>query len=226
MNTTDTISNVTPSYAKDTTPSECILEGWMISLKRGCGFFLYSKWGCATPKVGDTLTMYTVNYSTVRGVDINGNMVFYKSDETLEKEHQDYKKDYEAKKLADFEKGKDQLDKNFDALPDFFQKRILGFREKNPKFRVDYESYEMFCCKEAMKIVTAIPDLTASLMTKFKDLSFEAQLAAIPTLSDGHSGNTFNCACALALAYVLDPSKVLKVHGALTPLVGSVEYGE
>ena len=219
------ICSIKPSYKKDTDPSECILEGWSISLKSGTGFFLDAKWG-HTPHIDDKVELFTVQGSTIRGVNLNNNLVFYKSDETLEEERQAWLKANDERKQLAFEKEKANMDADFEALPYMFQKRILGFRANNPNFRVDFEGYELFCCKEAMKIVTAIPNLDAELLKKFKDLDYETQRAAIPTLDDGHSGNTFGCACTLALAYATDPSYVTRVHGALSPLVGSKEYGD
>lgn len=54
-------------------------------------------------------------------------------------------------------------------------------------------------------------------------LSYEEQREVVPNLNDGHSGNTFGCACALAFAYLDCPENVPKMHGALSPLVGSDE---
>lgn len=44
-------------------------------------------------------------------------------------------------------------------------------------------------------------------------------------ISEGHSGNTFGMACRLAYLYLTEPENVIKLHGALAPLVGSKEYG-
>lgn len=45
-------------------------------------------------------------------------------------------------------------------------------------------------------------------------------------LSDGHSGNTAGMALSLARLYIESPEYVSKMHGALSTLVGSEEYGD
>ena len=46
------------------------------------------------------------------------------------------------------------------------------------------------------------------------------------SLSNDHSGNTFGAACSLAYHYLENEGNVIKVHGALAPLVGSKRYNE
>ena len=63
-------------------------------------------------------------------------------------------------------------------------------------------------------------------ITKFHALNYEGQLEMVPTLSDGHSGNTFGFACMLARLQIEYPDKVYEVHGSLSPLVGSKDFGD
>lgn len=44
------------------------------------------------------------------------------------------------------------MDVDYENLPDAFKKRIDRFRANNPDFRFEFESYELFCCMEAVKI--------------------------------------------------------------------------
>jgi hypothetical protein len=60
----------------------------------------------------------------------------------------------------------------------------------------------------------------------FHGLDWEEQLKAVPTLSDGHSGNTFGCACMLARLQLECPERVYELHGSLSPLVGSKDFGD
>lgn len=80
----------------------------------------------------------------------------------------------------------------------------------------------MFTCLEAVKIAKACK--TADGIAKFKKMGWEAQ-KKMANISDGHSGNTFGCACYLATLYIQSPEYVEKMHGALTPLVGCEAYG-
>jgi hypothetical protein len=113
------------------------------------------------------------------------------------------------------------MDADYDALPDDFKQRIDRFRKNNPDFRVDYEAYEMFCCMEAIKIANACK--TVENVDKFYK-SGNSKL--VPDLSDGHSGNTFGCACLLAKLHLESPELVHQAYGAMSPLVGSKDYGD
>jgi len=118
-------------------------------------------------------------------------------------------------------KQKDSLDADYESLPQIFKNRIYQFRTLNPEFRVKYESYEMFCCKEAVKISAAFS--TSEEIDSFAKLSHEEQIKSVQ-LGDGHSGNTFAFACFLAKTYIDSPNYITKINGALAPLVGSEEY--
>lgn len=177
------------------------------------------------PKKGDEITVHTKGgaFGTIRGIDINGIPVFWKTDEELEAARQKWLTDNENKKQQDFIDNKEKLDSEYDALPDFFKQRIDKFRANNARFRIDYESYELFCCTQAVLIADAckIPEAVQD----FKGLEWSKQMELVPGLSDGHSGNTFGCAVSLAYHYLSNPENVVKVSGALSPLVGSSEYG-
>ena len=115
------------------------------------------------------------------------------------------------------------MDSDYDGLPIIFRLRIDKFRNANPRFRVDYECYELFCCMEAVNIAKAVK--TKEALDDFCKLAYEQQKEIVPDLSDGHSGNTFGMACRLAYWYLNNPDNILKEHGALTPLVGCDAYG-
>jgi len=81
----------------------------------------------------------------------------------------------------------------------------------------------MFVCTEAMKIAEALSENATSIRI-FAGLSYAKQIRQVK-LSDDHSGNTFGMAVQLAWLYSTDPENVVKLYGALAPLVGSEEYG-
>jgi len=198
-------------------------NGWFsISLENSTGFGLEEKHGFE-PKVGDLVTLHTVRGSTVRGVDINGSSVFYKTDEQLEQERKEWLENNEKEKQASFVKNKAKMDSDYDGLPAVFRQRIDKFRNANPRFRIDYEGYELFCCMEAVNIANGVK--TKEALDDFCKLDYEQQKEIVPELSDGHSGNTFGSACRLAYWYLTKPDNVAKEHGALTPLVGCDAYG-
>lgn len=185
--------------------------------------FGFSKTHGVTPKAGDAIIVHTKNGSTIRGIDLNGKKIFYKTDEDLEKEHKEWCDNNKKEKEAKFIEDKASLDASYNALPKCFKERIDKFRTNNPNFRVEYEGYEMFCCEEAIVIAKACK--TAKGLREFQDMKHAEQVKFIPELSKEHSGNTFGASCSLAFWYLILPENVTKMHGALANLVGSEEYG-
>lgn len=198
-------------------------DWYSISTEDGTGFGLEKKYG-VKPKKGDKITLHTYGGSGIRGMDINGEKIYYKSDAQLEDERQEWLAENERKKQAAFKKNKPQMDKDYESLPQVFRERIDRFRENNDRFRIDYEVYEVFCCKQAVEIAEGCK--TRENIEEFKKLDFKEQKKSVPNLDDGHSGNTFGCACALAVLYLESPEYVSKMHGSLSPLVGSKEFGD
>ncbi len=198
-------------------------NGWDISTEDSSGFFFSNSWG-VIPVVGDLITVQIVQGSTIRGVILNGKQIFYKTDEDLDREHKEWCEKYEKEKQERFEKEKSQLDIDYVNLPVVFKQRIDKFRNSNPRFRVDYESYEMFCCKEAIKIANGLIELRISVK-EFQDMSWDEQKENVPDLDEGHSGNAFGMSCRLAHWYMTETENLVLEHGALTPLVGCKDYG-
>jgi hypothetical protein len=178
------------------------------------------------PKVGDKLTVHTKGgaFGTIRGMDLNGEKIFWKTDEEMEAERLEWLRKNEEEKQEIFKENVAEMDKQYDSLPKCFQERIDKFRANNDRFRIDYESYELFCCEQAILIANACK--TPEAVKEFGQKKWEEQLKQVPELSDGHSGNTFGAACHLAFWYLSNAENVVKMHGALSPLVGSAEYGD
>ena len=209
------------SKIKEITRSD---DYYTISLENGSGFGLDVKYGYE-PKVGDKIELCTFNGSQIRGVFANGEKVFYKSDEQIKQERAEWLANNEKEKQAKFIEQKSQLDKDYDALPSAFQARIDRFRKNNPRFRIDYESYEIFCCKEAIKIAKACK--TPDGVEKFRHLDYDKQ-KEMADIDDGHSGNTMGCALQLAYWYLKESISITiaRLHGSLSPLVGSRAFGD
>lgn len=198
-------------------------DSWSISTKEGCGFMIGKKWG-VEPKVGDIVTLYTQGISFIRGIDLNGQELFYKTDAELETHRLKEKIRMEREKEERFAENKENMDAQYDALPEVFRKRIDRFRSNNPKFRQDYEECELFCCEQAVIIANTLK--TPEKVIEFQEMDWDSQVELIPEIDCGHSGNTFGCAVGLAHWYLKDAEVVPKMHGALAPLVGSEKYGE
>jgi len=175
------------------------------------------------PKKGQLLEIYGGHGYPVRGVVIDGEVAYYL---TPEEEHERHKAWVEEKNKEDkekFEKNKETLDAQYDALPEVFQKRLDKFRTNNPDFRWKFEDYEMFTCRQAVVIAEHFKN--AEEIEGWWKLDWGEQKKLVPELSDQHSGNTFGMAVKLAIFYLDCPENVIKLHGALAPLVGSAEYG-
>ena len=196
-------------------------DSYSILLDNSTGFMLNKKYEYV-PQIGDEIELFG-NGARIRGISANSKMVFYKSDEQLEQERKEWLENNEKEKEKRFEEQKEEMDKDYESLPVEFQRRIDRFRKNNPRFRVDYESYELFCCKEAVKIAGALK--TPKAIVKFKKLKYDKQKKMV-AISDDHSGNTFGCAVMLAYWYVKEKENVVKMHGALSPLVGNEAYGD
>ncbi len=199
-------------------------ENWIEISQDGMCCGLKKEYG-VVPKVGDKLTVHTKGgaFGTIRGMDLNGKKIFWKTDEELEAERVEWLRKNEEEKQQKFKDGVAELDKQYNALPKCFQERIDKFRANNDRFRLDYEGYELFCCEQAVAIADACK--TPDAVQEFGVKEWVEQLLQVPKLSDGHSGNTFGASCTLAYWYLSNPENIVRVHGALSPLVGSDEYG-
>jgi len=197
---------------------------WYVAAEDGSGFAVAKKHG-VEPHVHDCVTLYYVNgkWTGIRGMDVNRKPVYFQTDAELAVEHEQYVQEQERKQKASFEENRAQLDEDYNGLPAVFKKRIDRFREGNPDFRWKYESYEMFCCTQAVVIAIALG--TTEELTKWAELPYEEQKRLVPLLGSGHSGNTFGMACYLARVYLVNSEAVVLQHGSLTPLVGCEEYG-
>ena len=199
-------------------------DGYSISRADSTGCFMSKEYGVEL-KAGDKLTIYSDGpFGTIRGMDLNGNRVYWRTEKQIEDERQVWLRKHEEDKQRAFKENMSKMDKRYDALPKIFQDRIDRFRQNNSRFRIDFEEYELFCCEQAVAIANACG--SAEEVREFAQKDWDEQKAQVPGLSDGHSGNTFGCSCRLAYFYLSQPENVTKMHGALSPLVGSREYGD
>lgn len=182
------------------------------------------------PRPGETIRCYGRGFGfEVRGVDVGGRELYYRTPGEEEERHRKWVEDKDAEDRRRFEENRAKLDADFEALPEPFRRRIAGFRENTPDFRWKFEGYEMSVCKDAVKIAgwaQEHPFLEADKAVEwFHELSWEKQNGEVEGLYDGHSGNSFGAAVRLAHRYVTNPELVALDHGALCGLVGCEEYG-
>lgn len=220
-------------------------SGWSMSLSEGSSFFCPAD-SPVVPKVNSTVRMYGRGFGyIVRGLFVDGIKVFYRTETEQESKHKEDLAKEKKKKQQKFIETKDELDQRYDALPEVFQQRIDKFRGNNPDFRAEFETYELFCCEQAVVIAEELdpcgdeefgfnPEAKGtgeyntvldSVFQTFQKMEFKDQKKRVPKLADDHSGNTFGCSVRLAFFYLVKPENVIKLHGALAPLVGSEEYG-
>lgn len=170
---------------------------------------------------GDRIRIY--GRSEVRGIDIYGQMAFYRTKAEREERHRLASIEHEQRKDASYARDREQMEATLAGLPEVFQRRIARFREHREGWDREYGAYEIMVCAEAVKIADALK--TPEAVEKFNGEPWSAQKALVPGLNDGHSGNSFGFAVLLAHMYLRIPEQVVEAHGALTPLVGCQEYG-
>jgi hypothetical protein len=62
------------------------------------------------------------------------------------------------------------------------------------------EGYNRFCCEQGITIAESLRN--KDKIIEFHKMGWGQQKTEVPGLDDGHSGNTFNMACRLAIAYL------------------------
>lgn len=226
-------------------------DGYEVLRDDGWSFYLAKQYDDAphgvVPKAGDIARFYGRGIgSSVRGVTVwdgaEWRTVYYRTEQEERDKFAAEQLVRDTEREHAFENGgRAALDAQYETLPDVFKQRIDRFRANNPDFRVEYEGYEMFCCTEAVKLATylATPERMAhytSLATQetfssdnarwHREWEEQKAIDKAAGISDGHSGNTHGAAVALASWYLNRPEIVPQMHGALSPLVGSKEYGD
>lgn len=137
-------------------------DGWSLSYGDCYGLGCPKINGGPEPHVGDTLRVYTPGFgSQFHGLDINGQEVFWRTPWERLAERIKWLADHDRRRRENFAKRKDQFDADFDALPQPLQERIQRFRDEDPAFRVESESYELFACVEAAKFAEAAQQAVA-----------------------------------------------------------------
>lgn len=158
-------------------------------------------------RVGDELYRETVKFSTVTGLfhPIFNRWMYRKSDQDLEREHQEWRDKWEQEKIDTLEKNRDDWARREATLPAKYRKRLEHFRNVGKDFDKEGWGYELIICELAFVYETneGVDD------ELIKKLSREY----------GTSGNQHDCAKALAKAPTLDG-----FPAGLAPLMDSNDY--
>lgn len=195
-------------------------DGWTISHGGMC-FWVAREHG-VEPHVGDAARFYGRGF--VRGLTLNGRVVFYRTAEQQEEKHRADVAADKQKRRDEFEQtGRAKLDADYVSLPAEFKRRLDGLRRRNPNFRWEFEGYEMMVCRDAALIAQTLK--TVDAVREYGAAGYDEQRRLVPDLSDDHSGNSHGAAVRLAWLWLSKPELVEQEHGALCPLVGCRDYG-
>lgn len=198
-------------------------EGWALGLD-GTHLFCPRDQCDVTPIVGELARLYGKGFGyVVRGIIIEGRVYKYLTEEQEKERHAAWVDEEHARRAREAERERASRDARRAALPEALRERCSVFEARNPNWRRDFESYELFVCEEAALLVAHFGgDLEA--LRAFHDKPTDEQREVLPRMSE-HSGNTFGAALAIARRLMEAPELVRGAHGALCPLVGCVEYG-
>ena len=187
-----------------------------------------------TPEAGQTVRFYGKNAGSLggsrRGLMIDGTVLEYRTEEEDRAHHRLQRLKSEVERQREFERNEKGFEDRLDALPVPFRARIHYFLNHNRNFYWEFLPYELMVCGDAVELANAAkakcigPESAKEWIEDFHRLGYEKQREAVPGLSDGHSGNSFDFVVRLAHVFVADGMVELE-HGALCPLVGCTAYG-
>jgi hypothetical protein len=106
--------------------------------KGGMSFWLDTKHRFQ-PKPGDRVKMWGQQLGFVRGLAINGQVLYYETAEGWKARRDKENQERDQKKKANADARRLEMDARVAALPICFQKRIERFRRNNPDFYWEYE---------------------------------------------------------------------------------------
>jgi len=209
-------------FSKNGELSESDEEFFDILCENSIGFFLSKKYG-VTPKIGDKVQLKWPLGMTVSGIKINDQIIYDLNEKELEERHEQSRQKTLEKQKKEFEKNKENMDADYDALPEIFKKRIDRLRKNNPDFRWQCEAYDVFACKEAIKIAEVIK--TTEELSEFAKYSYEKQTELVK-LDYNHSGGTFGQAMQLAHCLIDKKEQYIPyVHSSLAQIGGCESVG-
>lgn len=158
--------------------------------------------GCPAPKAGDTLTLWGENPIGLgrshRGKAINGVVISYQTEEEQQAQWEQWQRERNARRRAEYEANKPDVDRRIDALPEPYLSRMRYFQAKHEPDWWEGEEFELFACEQALAFTQCFP--TVAELDAFKAMPYKDQRESCPALSDQHSGSTFGWAVSMARA--------------------------
>ncbi len=193
-----------------------------IKIENGWTFGLDKKYR-RLPKPGDAVTLYYRGHgSSVYGVDLNGEELFYRNPsedrEQRSRESTDWMKAQESASLLRLS----EIDRRMAKLPDLFKRRLQVFLKNNASFAVQFALDELDVAEEAIK-------LAAKLSAEKADIQLDPDevrkyLGRTPRLRDSYDGD-WDVVGWLARLYLRLPDLVPVWHSVWCPLVGCRTVG-
>lgn len=186
----------------------------------------------APAEVFDRLTVGSPYAIEVRGATlitgwlIDGTWFHRKTDEDLRLDHERYVADSRARRQAELDSTRDDLQARENALPDWIRARLDTFhREGAEDFERDGWSYELAVCELAVLYADLGPAIAQHDSCTIRDI--ESPAITEYAHANGTTGNMHGMALALAKRHVALPEETMAgTPSALTPLTGSPFYAQ
>lgn len=189
-------------------------DGWCIGVGPGPAI---------EPQPGMSIRLYGRGTGyPVRGIVIDDVVIRYQTEAQYQAQAERERAADRAAKFVEFETRRVDVEARIAGLPADFRARFERFIAGNPDFLPEFGDYELMCCEQAVAFAAR---MSANELRAWAKLPHEEQKAAMPEMTDGHSGNTFGFSVRLAILSHEHPHLVALEHGALTPLVGCEDYG-
>jgi hypothetical protein len=188
-------------------------NGWYeITMPDGCCLGIHDlPEGCPAPQAGDVLTLWGENPIGLgrshRGKAINGVVISYQTEAEQQAEWDQWKRERDAKRRAEYEANKPNIDRRIGALPEPYLSRMRYFQAKHEPDWWEAEEFELFACEQAHAFTQCFPAVAE--LDAFKAMTYQEQRVACPALSDQHSGCTFGWAVSMARAVLNGEAIVL-----------------
>lgn len=167
------------------------------------------------PQVNDGLTLHTKgsSFGRIVGMDLNGKEIFKVTEEEIAEQSRIATERYDAENKEKYEENKDQMEADYEKLPQAYKDRILKLRIIKPNFQIEFEEYELFICLQSVMITEEFK--SAEEISLFSELSWSDQVKRLPKLSEDHSGNTLEGAIYLAKLFFIDKDKIKEARNPL-----------
>lgn len=177
------------------------------------------------PKAGSLVRIYGIPPAEARGLFVDGRCLFYRTVGEEAERLRTQALAREDRMRENFARDQPELDRRVGALPDVFRRRIERFRAGSPEFRWRFEAVELFVCEQAAMLGDHFRLRGPRALGAWAAAPLAEKRRQVPGLGADHTPITLAAAVALARAYVWDPLKLAKAHGALVMFGGCELYG-